>query len=505
MAFQKGFYGVTYAPEDTNSKQLVSALGSFNKSLQKYGEYVGSEQDKEVMAVAERSARVDNFKSYQDGVDKGEIENTKSDFFIAHYDNIKGQNAGSEYQIKKGIAYQQFWADQTNSDNDDTDGSGYLAWSQQYDQENLDPYKNTSTYFQKGLDKSIAAINQQLGGRYAADNTKRIKEKYSLEFITRNEDLIRNTPPTELFATLTNLDQTSDQFRALSKQERKALVLQSFKNVISEKARLGEIESDYFSAIELAEDLRDYKGANGFTYLDGKNPEEWDKYIQTLRTEQVKHDENIIRMEFGKQAEELVKGQAKQLWGDMTGTFNNVGGEGTDKATIAFEEYNKRAKDLLTKNQGTNEFTPQEIQVELTQMRRQVVEKYNNIVDITRELVPFNLSMENKFNIRKDKKELNGMLLAMRNLMQPTKVDVTNVETPQSALTFQEAIYQLNDDDKHGSMMRFALASAKVNGYTDKNGKVTGESLGRWYKDYNEFVGKQLDPGYDLVKREDDN
>ena len=89
--------------------------------------------------------------------------------------------------------------------------------------------------------------------------------------------------------------------------------------------------------------------------------------------------------------------------------------------------------------------------------------------------------------------------------MQPKKVDVTNVETPQSPLTFQEAIYQLNDDDKHGSMMRFALASAKVNGYTDKNGKVTGESLGRWYKDYNEFVGKQLDPGYDLVKREDDN
>lgn len=503
MAFQKGFYGVSYAPEDTNSKQLVSALGSFNKSLQKYGEYVGVEQDKEVAALAERTARVDNFKSYQDGVDKGEIENTKSDFFIAHYDNIKGANAGSEYQIKKGIAYQEFWANQTNSDQDDTDGSGYLAWSQQYDQENLDQYKTTSTFFQKSLDKSIAAVNQQLGSRYAADNSKRIKEKYSLEFITRNEDLIRNTPPTELFKTLTTLDQTSDQFRALSKQERKALVLQSFKNVIAEKARLGEIESDYFSAIELAEELRDYKGANGFTYLDGKNPEEWDKYIQTLRSEQVKHDENIIRMEFGKQIDAIVEGQAKQLWGDMTSTFNNVGGEGADKATIAYEEYNKRAKELLVKNQGTNEFSPQELQTELLQMRRQVVEKYNNIVDITKELVPFNLNMENRFNIRKDKKELNAMILEMGK-MTNKKTSSRGTETTEKVFTFQEAIVELNDSDEYGSMMRFALASAKVNGYTNKNGKVTAESLGRWYTDYNKFVGKQLDPGYELVPREDD-
>ena len=189
----------------------------------------------------------------------------------------------------------------------------------------------------------------------------------------------------------------------------------------------------------------------------------------------------------------------------MTTTFNNVGGEGAEKATIAYEEYNKRAKDLLVKNQGTNEFSPQELQTELLQLRRQVEEKYNNIVDIDRELVPFNLDMENRFNIRKDQNELKGMLREMRLLMKPPEVDVTNIETPQSPLTFQEAIIQLNDDDKHGSMLRFALASAKVNGYTDKNGKITRESLGRWYNDYKTFVGKQLDPGYELIKREDNN
>ena len=119
--------------------------------------------------------------------------------------------------------------------------------------------------------------------------------------------------------------------------------------------------------------------------------------------------------------------------------------------------------------------------------------------------MPFNLDMENKFNIRKDQNELKGMLKEMRTLMKPPQVDVTNIETPQSPLTFQEAIIQLNDDDKHGSMLRFALASAKVNGYTDKNGKINRESLGRWYNDYKTFVGKQLDPGYELIKREDNN
>ena len=34
MAFQKGFFGVGIAGQDTGSKQLVSALGSLNKNLQ---------------------------------------------------------------------------------------------------------------------------------------------------------------------------------------------------------------------------------------------------------------------------------------------------------------------------------------------------------------------------------------------------------------------------------------------------------------------------------------
>ena len=79
MAFQKGFFGVGIAGQDTGSKQLVSALGSLNKNLQKYGEYVGTELDKEVKAEAEKVARIDNFKSYQDAVDSGEIDATKSE------------------------------------------------------------------------------------------------------------------------------------------------------------------------------------------------------------------------------------------------------------------------------------------------------------------------------------------------------------------------------------------------------------------------------------------
>lgn len=500
MAFQKGFYGVTYAPENTSSKQLISALGTLNKSLQKYGSYVGEEQDKKVMAAAEKAARVDNFKSYQDGVDKGKIENTKSDFFIAHYDNIKGANAGSEYQIKKGIAYQEFWANQTNSDQDDTDGSGYLAWSQQYDKENLDQYKNTSTFFQKSLDKSIAAINQQLGSRYAADNSKRIKEKYSLEFVTRNEDLIRNSPSKDLFKTLKTLDQTSQEFRALSKRERSALVVQAFKNVISEKTRLGEIESDYTQAIELAESLRDYKGDNGFSYLVGKDPAEWDQYIEKLKQEQTKHDDNIILLEFGKDIDDLIDRQAEQLWGDMTTTYNNIGGVGADKGNFAIPEYKERAKQILLKAQREGNLDKIQVKIDLDILRDQVKAKYDNIQDLKRELVPFSLDMNNKFNIRKNKTKIYNTLNKLRKLTTEKTQTTEGIKT----FTYQQALENMADDEDYASDIRFIMASAEVNGYVNEDGKVTLKNLKEWWTDYNKYSKQQLEPAYQLIPKEDD-
>lgn len=500
MAFQKGFYGVTYAPENTSSKQLISALGTLNKSLQKYGSYVGEEQDKKVMAAAEKAARVDNFKSYQDGVDKGEIENTKSDFYIAHYDNIKGANAGSEYQIKKGIAYQEFWANQTNSDQDDTDGSGYLAWSQQYDKENLDQYKNTSTFFQKSLDKSISAINQQLGSRYAADNSKRIKEKYSLEFVTRNEDLIRNSPSKDLFKTLKTLDQTSQEFRALSKRERSALVVQAFKNVISEKTRLGEIESDYTQAIELAESLRDYKGDNGFSYLVGKDPAEWDQYIEKLKQEQTKHDDNIILLEFGKDIDDLIDRQAEQLWGDMTTTYNNIGGEGADKGNFAIPEYKERAKQILLKAQREGNLDKIQVKIDLDILRDQVKAKYDNIQDLKRELVPFSLDMNNKFNIRKNKTKIYNTLSKLRKLTTEKTQTSEGIKT----FTYQQALENMADDENYASDIRFIMASAEVNGYVNEDGKVTLKNLKEWWTDYNKYSKQQLEPAYQLIPKEDD-
>ena len=223
MAFQKGFYGVSIAGTDTGSQGLVQALGSMSKSMEKYGEYVGSEQDKEVMAQAQKAARIDDFKSYQDAVDSGEIENTKSDFYIAHYDNIKGSNAGASYQTKKNMDYETFIGEQSAQDIDDLDGSGYLAWSQNYDKENYGAFKNQSPYFMKSLDTNIAQVNQQLSAKYSSHNATRAKEKYSFNYTEQVENTIRHSDK-DLYKNLDALDGTSNTFRALSGPERNALV-----------------------------------------------------------------------------------------------------------------------------------------------------------------------------------------------------------------------------------------------------------------------------------------
>lgn len=499
MAFQKGFYGVGIAGEDTGSKGLVRALGSMSKSMEKYGEYVGTEQDKEVMAQAQKAARIDNFKSYQDSVDSGEIENTKSDFYIAHYDNIKGSNAGSVYQTKKNMAYQEFWANQTNEDQDDIDGSGYLAWSQNYDKENLQEYKNASTYFQKGLDTAIGQVNQNLSARYSSDNAKRLKEKYKFLYIERTENIIKSSTPDTLFDNILNLDKQSQEFRTSTKIERKDNTIQSFKNVISSYAREGELDSDYFKAIELAEELRDYTGPNGFSFLQGKDKEEWDKYIQTLRNEKVSHDQNVILKAYGKEIDDAIDTNQKQLWGDMTSTYNNIGGEGAFKANFAKDEYEKRAKSLLAKATAEGYFDPADLKNQLTQLQVDIKEKYDNILDLEKEVTSFAYNDFQKFNIRKDKNQMKAMFKHMQTLTTQQKSS-RGTDLAVKPKTFQEALFDLKDDDKYSTLISFAMASAKLNGYVNKDGKVTGAKLGEWYAAYSEFVGDQLQPSYNLIR-----
>ena len=298
MAYQKGFYGVGIAGEDTGSKGLVDALGSMNKSMQKYGNYVGTELDKEVQAAAEKAARVDTFKSYQDQVDKGEIDNTKSDFYVAHYDNVKGKTAGIEYQTKKKMDFETWFADQTNSDIDDIDGQAYMEWATEYDANYLDSIGDTSSYFHKGFDPYVSMAGQQLSSKYASANSTRLKEKGKLNLQLVVEDtIINNSGNLENVETIINaLDVQSSAFRFVTRAEFNETVVQSYKNIIADIANKNNIDSDYDLALDLMEQIRNFKRPNGSRLLSGKDAEDWNKDIEKMQTEKREHDAKVTRM-----------------------------------------------------------------------------------------------------------------------------------------------------------------------------------------------------------------
>lgn len=356
MAFQKGFFGVGIAGQDTGSKQLVSALGSLNKNLQKYGEYVGTELDKEVKAEAEKVARIDNFKSYQDAVDSGEIDATKSDFYIAAYDNIKGKTAGIEYNTKKRIAFETWFADMTNSDDDDVDGQQYMQWSEQYDRDYMNQMGEYSTHFHRGFDPFVAMSSQQLSSKYASANATRLKEKGKLNLqLIVESSLKNNANDLDKFEPFVNeLNLQTDAFRFVSKTDFNSTVVQAAKNVVAEIANKNDINSDYDLAIDVMEKIKNFKRPNGSRLLSGKDIEKWENDIEKLRGEKIDHDNRITEIARGAYVDSFVKDQLKAV---QTAFFNSDMNdaqlqEGRNKHALMMIEWNSRWVNYLRTHQG---------------------------------------------------------------------------------------------------------------------------------------------------------
>ena len=175
IKYQSGFIGSQTVSPNSETRALIDGLNTFAKGFNTFAVAKGKKITKETTAEAEKAARLDNLKSYQDGVDSGELDGTQSEFWISVYDNIKGQNAGVEFKTKKALAYNEWWAE--NAENDDLDGSLYSAWSNDFDKQYIEANKNQSSFFLKGLDGFIRGTNQQMAGMYASSTAEKLKIK----------------------------------------------------------------------------------------------------------------------------------------------------------------------------------------------------------------------------------------------------------------------------------------------------------------------------------------
>lgn len=358
MSYQKGFYGVSYAPEDTATKQLVKSLSSLSKGLEIYGKAAGEELDKKAKADAEKAARIDTFKSYKDAVDSGGIDATKSDFWRASYDNIKGQNAGVEFLTQKKIAFEELIAAQGNNEDLDLDGSGYMQWSQEFDQKYLTENTDGKTsYFMKGLDSYINQANQQLSAKYSQTNATRAKESAVFEFgvAVKNiyaDDSISYEDKLERINALSN---NVDAFRLVDKDTQNIQAYQQLKNYVAEQLDPTEMGADYETNIKMLEKFGEYKRANGSKFLKGKEEEKHKELILKYKKEHKKYDKNFV--EYTQSAEfdatnDAEKATVKNLFFDAK--FNkNRGAYKKNGRSIAVKmgnEYDARMRYYLENN-----------------------------------------------------------------------------------------------------------------------------------------------------------
>ena len=451
IKYQSGFIGSRDVSRDSEAAALVDGLNTFAKGFNTFARAKGEKITEKTTQEAEKTARLDSLKSYQDGVDSGKLDGTQSEFWISVYDNIKGQNAGAEFQTSKAIAYNEWWAE--NVENDDFDGSLFQAWSSEFDSKYIDANKNQSNFYLKGLEGFIKGTNANLGASYATANATKLKTKGKNNVIEIIEATIGNG---DVKAKIAELDVKTNLSRFLTKEDFNGSVIQAYKNKIAALTIKGDASSDYDTAIELVDELINFKRANGSMVVTGKNVEEINNLKQKLVVEQIQHDNAVNKVAEDNDVVEWYDQEEKTLRLGFWDPLKSKGGtEGKQLADASADEYEQRAREWLKLNDDATLLEKKQYLVEL---RQDIFNKYENALIKN---VSLYSPGKDKFNIQR---EISIVALAVTNFVEAGITDrETNKtwyslarlngypDTKEGVQAFLENYLDLLDKEKGGS------------------------------------------------------
>ena len=391
IRYQSGFIGSQTVSRESEATALVDGLNSFAKGFDTLAKAKGKKITEQTTAEAEKTARLDNLKSYQDGVDSGALDGTESEFWISVYDNIKGQNAGAEFQTSKAIAYNEFWSE--NVENDDYDGSLYQAWSSNFDAEYYEVNKDQSNFYLKGLEGFVKGTNANIGASYATSNATKLKTKGKQNVIKVIEAVIGQG---DVKAKIAELDVKTNLSRFLTKDEFNGSVIQAYKNKIAALSIKGDPDSDYDTALDLVDELISFERANGSKIVTGANIEAINELKQKITIESIQHEGTLNKISGDDEVADWYAQEEKTLvlsfWDPLKGKGGTEGKEISDKAK---DEYEQRSREWLKLNDDVSLFERKQYLIEL---RQDLVNKYENAAIANISLYsPGN----NKFNIQR--------------------------------------------------------------------------------------------------------
>ena len=415
IRYQSGFIGSRDVSRDSEAAALVDGLNTFARGFDTFAKAKGEKITKQTTAEAEKTARLDNLKSYQDGVDSGELDGTQSEFWISVYDNIKGQSAGAEFQTSKAIAYNEFWSE--NVENDDYDGSLYQSWSSEFDSKYIEANKDQSNFYLKGLEGFIKGTNANLGASYATSNAQKLKTKGKQGVIEVLEAVIGQG---DVKAKIAELDVKTNLSRFLTKDEFNGSVIQAYKNKIAALSIKGDPSSDYDTALDLVDELISFERANGSKIVTGANIEAINELKQKITVESIQHQGTLNKISGDNEVADWYAQEEKTLvlsfWDPLKGKGGTEGKEISDKAK---DEYEQRSREWLKLNDDASLFERKQYLVEL---RQDLVNKYESAAIANVSLYsPGN----NKFNIQR---QLDVMGKVLQDFVEVTSDREKNKE-----------------------------------------------------------------------------
>lgn len=415
IRYQSGFIGSRDVSRDSEAAALVDGLNTFARGFDTFAKAKGEKITKQTTAEAEKTARLDNLKSYQDGVDSGELDGTQSEFWISVYDNIKGQSAGAEFQTSKAIAYNEFWSE--NVENDDYDGSLYQSWSSEFDSKYIEANKDQSNFYLKGLEGFIKGTNANLGASYATSNAQKLKTKGKQGVIEVLEAVIGQG---DVKAKIAELDVKTNLSRFLTKDEFNSSVIQAYKNKIAALSIKGDPSSDYDTALDLVDELISFERANGSKIVTGANIEAINELKQKITVESIQHQGTLNKISGDNEIADWYKQEEKTLVLSFWDPLKSKGGtDGKQMADLSRDEYEQRSREWLKLNDDAS--VPERKQY-LIELRQDLVNKYENAAIANVSLYsPGN----NKFNIQR---QLDTMGKVLKDFVEVTNDREMNKE-----------------------------------------------------------------------------
>ena len=209
------------------------------------------------------------------------------------------------------------------------------------------------------------------------DLINRSKAIETLTFVTDFKKTVMGSDNAQ--ESFKQLYDSKDASRFIKNEDLSKLLIETYKNNISNIAVKGDENSDYDKALKMAKELESLKTPDGKKILTDKSQADWGAFTEKLRTEKTSHETLKLEASQNLEINTYIKNEKDNLQNafvnKMTMTTDAAGNLSREKATQAETEFNSTIQTWLFANKDK---TNGEKKQYITELKRNIIDKYND-------------------------------------------------------------------------------------------------------------------------------